>query len=241
MPWIEGLAMPSEVDRQIQRSAELLQRVSARQLHKRARAAGRRAKRAVKYAVVSVTAIIVATLGWAIISPIGLQGVLIAAMLILLALIASVMLSGERAVPVEALGRTGLLTLPAATERWLDAQRRLLPAPAMPIIDRIGTRLEALAPQLRDMNPQEPAAQEIRTLLADHLPQLVNGYGSIPPELRKAERNGRVPDRQLIDGLSLIEQEIGEMTESLARGDLDRLAIHGRYLELKYTETKEIR
>ncbi|MET0366108.1 MAG: hypothetical protein ABW169_15805 [Sphingobium sp.] len=233
--------MPSDVDRQIQRSAELLQRMSARQLHRRARSAARRVKRAAQYAVISVTAIIVATLGWAILSPIGLEGVLISAMLILLALIGSVLLSGERTVAAEALGRTDLLALPSATERWLDGQRRMLPAPALTIVDRIGTRLEALSPQLRDLNPQEPAAQQVRMLLSDHLPQLVNGYGAIPPELRRVERNGRVPDRQLIDGLSLIEQEIGELTENLASGDLDKLAVHGRYLELKYSETKDIR
>ncbi|HEX7854247.1 MAG TPA: hypothetical protein VF503_11180 [Sphingobium sp.] len=97
-----------------------------------------------------------------------------------------------------------------------------------------------MAPQLHQLNPQEPAAREVRALLAEHLPQLVTGYQSIPPELRRVERNGRVPDRQLIDGLSLIEREIGEMTEDLARGDLDKLAAHGRYLELRYEEMKQI-
>ncbi|MFT3967306.1 MAG: hypothetical protein QM690_15625 [Sphingobium sp.] len=232
--------MPSDVDRQIQRSAELLQRVSARQLHKRARSAARRVKRTVKYAAVSVTAIIVVTLGWAILSPVGLQGLLIAALAILLALIGSVLLSGERPVPRAELARTDLPTLPAATERWLDAQRRALPATVMPVLDRIGARLENLAPQLRNLNPQEPAANEVRMLLTEHLPQLVGGYLSIPPELRRTARNGRVPDRQLVDGLTLIEEEIGEMTSDLARGDLDRLAAHGRYLELKYAEMKEI-
>jgi hypothetical protein len=81
---------------------------------------------------------------------------------------------------------------------------------------------------------------EVRALLSEHLPQLVSGYRSIPRDLRRVESNGRVPDRQLIDGLSLIEKEIGEMTENLARGDLDRLAAHGRYLEIKYQEMKEI-
>ncbi|HEX7854248.1 MAG TPA: hypothetical protein VF503_11185 [Sphingobium sp.] len=109
--------LSSDVDRQIQRSAELLHRVSARQLHKRARSAGRRAKRMVKYAVYSVTAIIVATLGWGIVSPIGFQGVMIAALAILLALIFSVIFSAERAVPATALGTADLLKLPASTER----------------------------------------------------------------------------------------------------------------------------
>lgn len=232
--------MPTDVDRQIQRSAELLQRVSARQLHKRARSAGRRVKRTVKYAVLSVTAILVAAIGWAILSPIGFQGILLVGLAIFAALVLSAMLSGERPVPQQALETLEITALPAATERWLDGQRAALPAPATPILDRIGERLEALAPQLLDLDPRTPAAVEVRALLSDHLPQLVTGYQAIPPELRRVERNGRVPDRQLVEGLSLIEQEIGEMTEDLARGDLDRLAAHGRYLELKYQEMKEI-
>ena len=232
--------MPSDVDRQIQRSTELLGRVSARQLHRRARGAARRARRMARYALFSLSAILLVTLAWAIMTPIGLEGVLIAGLAMLLAVIASVLFSGERRVPVTALGRTDLPALPATTERWLDAQRPALPAPALAIIDRIGVRLEALTPQLQTLNPQEPAAQDVRMLLSDHLPQLIEGYRSIPQELRRVERNGRVPDRQLIDGLSLIEQEIGDMTENLAHGDLDRLAAHGRYLELKYAEMKQI-
>jgi len=232
--------MPTDVDRQLQRSAELLNRVSARQLQKRARAAGRRAKRMAKYAALSVTAIIVIALGWGIVSPIGLSGVLLVAMAILLALVLSVVLSGERKVPARDLGQVEITALPAAAERWLDGQRTALPAPATLLLDRIGDRLEALAPQLHQLSPQEPAAVEVRALLSEHLPQLVSDYRSIPLDLRRMERNGRVPDRQLIDGLSLIEKEIGEMTENLARGDLDRLAAHGRYLEIKYQEMKQI-
>ncbi|MET0362708.1 MAG: hypothetical protein ABW048_13255 [Sphingobium sp.] len=232
--------MPTDVDRQLQRSAELLNRVSTRQIAKRTRSAVRRAQRAVKYATISITAIIVAAIGWAIVSPIGLEGVLIAMLAIFGALILSVLLSAERKVETATLGKTDLLTLPGATERWLDNQRRALPAPAMPLLDRIGTRLEALQPQLARLDANSPAALEVRALLSDHLPQLVTDYQSIPPDLRRVERNGRVPDRQLIDGLSVIEAEIGEMTEELARGDLDRLAAHGRYLEIKYQEMKQI-
>lgn len=232
--------MPTDVDRQLQRSAELLNRVSARQLQKRARAAGRRAKRMAQYAFFSVTAIILVAIGAGFVAPLGFSGVMLTALAIMVALVLSVMLSGERKVPARDLGRLEITALPAATERWLDGQRAALPAPATQLFDRIGDRLEALAPQLVQLGPEEPAAREVRALLSEHLPQLVSDYRSIPKDLRRVERNGRVPDRQLVDGLSLIEKEIGEMTENLARGDLDRLAAHGRYLEIKYQEMKEI-
>lgn len=240
MPRIDTLAMPSDVDRQIQRSAELLQRVSARQIQRRARSAVRRVRRTATYAFAGVSTILLVAILWSLIVPIGFQGVMLTGLAILLTLVASVLLSGERAMETVELNRTDLLTLPGATERWLETRRRALPAPAMPILDRIGARLEGLAPQLHMLNPREPAALEVRALLSEHLPQLVDGYRAIPQDLRRVERNGRLPDRQLLDGLALIEREIGEMTESLARGDLDRFAAHGRYLELRYDDPEDI-
>ena len=56
----------------------------------------------------------------------------------------------------------------------------------------------------------------------------------MPVGLRGLDRNGKTPDAQLLDGLRLIEQEIGEMTHKLAEGDLDSLATRGRFLEIKY-------
>ncbi len=111
---------------------------------------------------------------------------------------------------------------------------------AAPIFDAISGRLETLAPQLAKLGQNEPAALEIRRLLSDHLPQLVTGYQSIPMPLRNQPRNGRVPDAQLVEELSVIEQEIATMTEQLASGDLDNLAAHNRFLEMKYIEAKEV-
>lgn len=232
--------MGSDVDRQIERSAELIRRMSRRQIGKRARSAGRRAKRAATYASISVAAILLVTLCWGIVAPIGLGGVLAAMLAMGIAVILSVLLSGERIVATRNLGRIDLKALPQATERWLEAQRASLPAAAMPLLDRLGERLDMMVPQLQSLNPDAPAAREVQALLSDHLPNLITGYQSIPRDLRRVERNGRLPDRQLIESLTLIEREIGDMTEELARGDLDSLSAHGRYLEMKYRDEPEI-
>ncbi len=108
------------------------------------------------------------------------------------------------------------------------------------MIDSIGVRLETLAPQLATLNPQEPAALEVRRLLSDHLPELVTGYRNVPEPMRRQERNGRVPEKQLIEGLGVIDSEIDRMTEQLAAGNLDSLSTHTRFLELKYQEAKQL-
>ena len=177
--------------------------------------------------------------GWFV--PLGTNGVMIVLGLLLLAtLLFALLPGGDRPVSADKLAQTQLAALPLKTEIWLENQRKALPAPAITLVDSIGVRLETLAPQLERLQEQDPAAQELRRLLTDHLPELVTGYQSIPEPLRREERNGRVPETQLVEGLGVIDAEIARMTESLASGDLDKLATQNRFLELKYQEAKEL-
>ena len=72
------------------------------------------------------------------------------------------------------------------------------------------------------------------TLIGDDLPDLVKGYQAVPTALRRTDTDGMMPERQLLDGLSVVDGELKRMSEQLARGDLERLATQGKYLELKY-------
>jgi hypothetical protein len=232
----------SEVDDLIQRSNELIARTSER--YRSASARGRAHKRndlmsRLKRMIVAAVLVVVGAAVFGFVQPLGATGLLIV-MGLLLACLLFAFIPATPTVTPQKLGETDLKALPLKTEIWLESQRKALPAPAVPILDAIGSRLETLAPQLARLNPQEPAAQEVRRLLSDHLPELVTGYQSIPAPLRNQPRNGRVPDAQLVEGLSVIEQEIATMTEQLASGDLDKLAAHNRYLELKYQEAKEL-
>lgn len=120
------------------------------------------------------------------------------------------------------------------TELWLEAQRPALPAPAVTLVDRIGSQLDALGAQLEGLPREEPAALEVRRLVGEDLPEMIASYTRIPSHLRGEARNGRTPDDQLVDGLGKVSQEIDTVTRQLAAGDLDRLAIRGRYLDYKY-------
>jgi len=196
--------------------------------------------RKVKYAFWAIVAVLVAGTVAGFVTPLGTTGVMVALGVMVAAVLLIALMPTETRVRTEALAETELTALPLKTEIWLENQRKALPAPAVTLVDSIGVKLEALGPQLERLNPQEPAAQEVRKLLADHLPELVTGYQSIPESLRREERNGRVPEKQLIEGLSVINAEIARMSETLASGDLDKLATQNRFLELKYQEAKEL-
>lgn len=170
-----------------------------------------------------------------LLGPRGVEG-LIAAPLAVLTAWAAILYFGlrKRSTP-RTIAKSDLPQLPARTEEWLDQQRHALPAEAQHQVDTIALRLEALAPQVRALDPQAPAAVEIRRLLAEELPDLVNGYQKVPRTLqRQPLHDGPSPARRLVEGLATIDEEIGRMHTRLAADDLHTLATQQRFLEIKY-------
>jgi hypothetical protein len=138
---------------------------------------------------------------------------------------------------IEDLNAASLPELAGSTELWLEGRRKALPSAAVDAIDMIGVRLEQLAPQLAVIDERGPAAREVRKLLTEHLPAMVDSYTRIPAQLRgKPGAAGTSPSEQLVDGLSVIAEQIETMSESLSQGDVDALATRGRFLETKYVE-----
>ncbi len=211
--------------------------VAEAEARRRTRAAARtRAKRKATAIGIANMVIVVAAIAIGLAMPIGLFGALGVMLLMLIATIAIAMVPGHtpRAPAAETLRTVDLKALPAQTERWLAAQRPALPAPARTLVDQIGVRLDTLGPQLAALEAGAPVGEEVRKLVAEQLPEFVRGYQRVPANLRTAPRNGRTPDAQLVDGLSLIDRQLGAMSANLAQGDLDALATRGRYLEIKY-------
>lgn len=132
--------------------------------------------------------------------------------------------------------QTDVRTLVGRTELWLEGQRPALPPPAVQLVDQIGHQLDVLGAQLAQTDQNHPKAGEARKLVGEHLPGLIQGYRQIPEHLRYEERAGSSPNKQFIDGLSTISDEIDSVTRQLAMGSIDNLAIKSRYLEYKYGE-----
>lgn len=227
----------SEVDRQIARSAEVLERTRARYTQRSAKSRRRRqqeiGKRAVRIAIADV-AIIVAAIVIGMFVPLGMFGALAVMAALIAATVFFAIFPIEPEASPEKFHETPLKALPRQTDAWLERQRPALPAPAASLIDSIGMRLDTLGAQIATLDEREPAAAEVRKLVGEQLPELINGYRRVPEPLRRVERNGATPDAQLVEGLKLIDEEIGQMTSQLAQGDLDLLATRGRYLQIRY-------
>ena len=174
--------------------------------------------------------------GW-FLGPHGVEGLVLTPLTLVVswALILYFTVFRKPAPPTAAGASSSVALLPAQTDDWLETQRVLLPALAQDHIDSISQRLEQLTPQLRALDAQSPAASELKRLLGEELPELVRGYEKVPQGLRTQPLHGGLtPERQLLEGLQTIDEQIGRIHEQLAASDLHALATHQRYLELKY-------
>ena len=194
----------------------------------------------IKLIVGSMAAIIVAAMATGlVIGGIGFTGI----MVVFLAIVAATFLFAnfpKVRVPKRADLNTGdVRHMVARTELWLENQRPALPPPAVTLVDKIGTQLDALGLQLETVDPIHPAAQETRKLVGETLPGMVDAYRRIPAHLRREKNSGASPDEQIVESLGKISHEIDQVTRQLASGALDDLAVRTRYLDYKYGDADE--
>lgn len=180
--------------------------------------------------------VVAAMVAGMILDGIGFVGVMIA----LLAIVAAVFVFSafpRMKTPRRAELNTGdTREMVGRTELWLEHQRRALPPPAARIVDDLGVQLDSLGLQLETVDQQHPAVREVRQLVGEHLPEMIDSYRKVPAHLRGEKRAGATPDEQLTEGLGRISREIDSVTRQLADGALDDLAVRHRYLDYRYGE-----
>jgi hypothetical protein len=213
---------------------EAMQRARSRRLQREAKRTGGRLVRLVSV----IGAIALGLLLWGlIIGPIGTTVLVLAVLVGFPAAVFAALWNG--ADPVADLREDAPpAVLPAATEVWLDRQRRNLPALAAPQVDAISARLATLETQLSRVPAGDPVAQDLSRLLSKHLPELVERYTRVPSEQRgrTIESDGRSLDATLVEGLKAVEIELGRASESLAASDRDAVRIQGKFLEARYKD-----
>jgi hypothetical protein len=213
---------------------EAMQRARSRRLQRQAKQAGARAVRAASV----VGAIILGLLVWGlVIGPIGTTVLVLAVMFGAMAAVAAAVWDGPDTTP-DLNADAPPQVLPAATDVWLDRQRRNLPALAAPHVDAISARLATLEGQLARVPAGDPVAQDLSRLLGRHLPELVERYTRIPSEQRSRtiEADGRSLDATLVEGLKVVEEELARASDSLAAADRDAVRIQGKFLEARYKD-----
>jgi hypothetical protein len=70
-----------------------------------------------------------------------------------------------------------------------------------------------------------------------HLPGLIDRYLNVPPEFRRqADGEGLTVDQRLVEGLSAARTALDEISQELARNDLNAFETQGRFIKSRYGE-----
>lgn len=120
------------------------------------------------------------------------------------------------------------------TELWLESQRPALPAPAVELVDDLGVKLDLLGQQLETAPASHDSIRDIRELVGETLPEMVQSYTRVPAAMRAEEHAGATADQRLVEGLGKISGEIDAINRKIADGALDDLAVQHRYLGYRY-------
>ena len=200
-----------------------------------ARKAEHFARTLVKIAVGVVAVLIAAGIVGGIVGGLGFWGVM-ATILALLVVVGVLAIQKVKTPKRADINKGSVQDMVSKTELWLEAQRPALPAPAARLVDDMGVQLDTLGMQLETVDANHPKAREVRSLVGEQLPEMVDAYRRIPAHLRTEKRGGRTPDEQLTESLGKISSEIDSITRQLAEGSLDDLAIKHRFLDYKFGE-----
>ena len=237
------MSLSQETDRELAEARRVLIDNQNGGRHRRARSIGEGSakekakvwKSRAKYFVGAVLAIFVsASIAGIVLEGIGFTGVMMTALAVMAAAYVFTNYPKQKTVKRAELKQGDPKQMVANTERWLEQQLPALPAPAVQVVDQLGTQLDALAVQLETIDAAHPAMSDVRELVGEYIPETIDNYRKIPEHLRKEQHTGKTADERLTDSLTKVSSEIDRVTRQLAEGAMDDLAIKDRYLEYRF-------
>jgi hypothetical protein len=232
-----------KVDRSVVRADSIMQRADERQgaIRDAARRERQRVNADLKSRAVRVGlwigVISIATIVVGLITPIGMFGFLAAIGLAI----------GIAALLAFAPTQASTASAPAADlpngemvqrfDSYLYRTRRALPAPAQAEVDALSAVLPSLKQTLERVDTLDPTAQDARRLMSLHLPGLIDRYTHVPPAYRsERDGEGKTADERLLEALAASRTALGDISEKLARADVQALETHGRFIQSRYGE-----
>ena len=185
---------------------------------------------------IALAVLIVATIAFGMVQPIGLTGLFVVAALMFLAVILFSVWPLERPI-VEYKEDMPNQAVVQRLEGMLVRKRPALPAPAASRIDAISAQLPLLESRLAETAILDPLAQDARRLMGKHLPELIERYERVPAAYRQ-ERDGEglTVDQRLVAGLDAAKTALDELGRKLAHEDLTAFETKGRFIESRYRD-----
>ncbi len=102
--------------------------------------------------------------------------------------------------------------------------------------ESIHRRMLAMLPRLGQLEGTSQDLYIVHRTASDYLPTAVQSYLALARAgtTEQPLPDGRTPHQALLEQLDLIETKLADISDALARNDVDRLLIHGRFLEARF-------
>ena len=114
-----------------------------------------------------------------------------------------------------------------------------LPGRALPAADRIMAGLREIQPHLYDLGPRDEAlAGEIRRLVGQHLPQLVDSYMALPYQSRTGNAEST---RRFVESMGIVADEMEHLLQQCCHDRQSAFDTHSRFIESRYREDDNLR
>ncbi|MDP9207361.1 MAG: hypothetical protein M3O65_02480 [Actinomycetota bacterium] len=129
---------------------------------------------------------------------------------------------------------------PANLNRAMAEQQRRLrgrvPDDVLAAVARIHAQVRELAERPQAFPAGSADAYVVERTALDYLPTALESYLNLPRGYanRVPVSAGRTARQVLLDQLALLETQLGEVLDAVAKGDADRLLAHGRFLEDRF-------
>ena len=106
------------------------------------------------------------------------------------------------------------------------------------ILNGIEEKLELLLSQEKVSELFDLKPFEVQKIAFDYLPDAIQEYLRLPPVMAKSQRlnNGKTAEQSLREQLSLLDNALQRLAESLFNKDAQGLLVHGRFLKEKFTD-----
>ncbi len=127
--------------------------------------------------------------------------------------------------------------LRAALETLVDTSRKRLPEDSVKTLLSIKESIFSILPQISDINSANYNIHVIRQTVFDYLPTAVQNYLNLPPAFANLHpvKDGKTARQLLIEQLNLLDQEMKEIVIDMSRDDSQKLVVHGRFLQDKFS------
>ncbi|MFP5330275.1 MAG: hypothetical protein ACLGHC_09120 [Alphaproteobacteria bacterium] len=173
----------------------------------------------------------VSPLGWAWL--LALPATFVAALLSLMWPTRGARPAPSPAQPAEKLAAMPLPELAGRCEHWLIDRTADLPHAALGSADTIVSRLRALQPAIAELPATAPVAGEVRRLIGDHLPRLVDSYLALPPEARDRSSEN---SRRVSESLDIVADELTRLCNDIDGTRSARFETEHRFIETRYRD-----